>query len=641
MFRVTQLQGFDTTSDSRKTQKFIDRDIFYPPVEVGVAWRDSVSVPLTDNLSKWNGDTLRQVINASLFLASGTVMRLALQASSIAGFNVDAMYIGEQASSGDPYDMKASGPAPAQIKVGGSGSFSVAGNTTITTDQLLFTIDEAKTYVITAHFSGSSGDISYTSVAGATMYSKSGVNEAAIADVTGYIGSTSILALITKVQVTGIGKAVILPGKVTDTDGFFIVGGPPGVMSEPYWPNVVFLTGFEGGSSSTLTTFDPASGSGTSLSNGNRTATVTSGSFNGARSISYQASGKYYCEITIGTVNSVQHAAGIIEANTTFTDALNAALGCSETIGNTGAIFSNNSNTTLAIGAWGTGNNIGFAIDLTVRKCWFRRNGGLWNGVAGHDPTTGVGGQPIGLGNFAPFVGFNNGQVAGNNMTANFGSVGYTYSVPSGYGNWTIKLTLATDESSKAHGSGSLTGAGAISFTEKKFGASSYAFNGATSLRWPDHSDYNLGSGLFTVETFFHPTKLTGVQYLVGQWGGSLGWQLWINDAALSWNISTNGSNNINDMTSVVALTANTWHHACVDYDGSKYRLYLDGAMVAYSTTPRIIFDTNSSFTLGSSATANSFFFNGYLDETRITKDVARCGSDLGFVVPTAAYPRG
>jgi len=36
----------------------------------------------------------------------------------------------------------------------------------------------------------------------------------------------------------------------------------------------------------------------------------------------------------------------------------------------------------------------------------------------------------------------------------------------------------------------------------------------------------------------------------------------------------------------------------------------------------------------------SSFEFDGWIDELRITKDVARYASDSGFAVPTSVYPR-
>ena len=48
----------------------------------------------------------------------------------------------------------------------------------------------------------------------------------------------------------------------------------------------------------------------------------------------------------------------------------------------------------------------------------------------------------------------------------------------------------------------------------------------------------------------------------------------------------------------------------------------------------------NSAGTLDIGMIGSSFEFDGWIDELRITKDVARYASDSGFAVPTSAYPR-
>lgn len=186
------------------------------------------------------------------------------------------------------------------------------------------------------------------------------------------------------------------------------------------------------------TTFDLATASGITLSNGNLTATVLNPpSFNGARSASYKTTGKYYFEITVGTINGTQNAIGIINQTETYTNAMNSVTNCSETIGNNGNIWSNGAGSGFTLGSWTAGANIGVAVDLAARKCWMRKNGGLWNGNGTADPVANVNGATIGTGSFSPFVGFNNGQTPVDNMTANFGATAFTYAAPSGFANWT------------------------------------------------------------------------------------------------------------------------------------------------------------------------------------------------------------
>jgi hypothetical protein len=106
----------------------------------------------------------------------------------------------------------------------------------------------------------------------------------------------------------------------------------------------------------------------------------------------------------------------------------------------------------------------------------------------------------------------------------------------------------------------------------------------------------------------------------------------------LQWDTSTNGSTVNTDITGATTVTLNTWIAWAVDFDGAKYRLYLNGVMDGSFTTVRSLFAATATLSLGTSFGANRL--GGFLDEVRITKGVARYASDSGYTVPTAAFPR-
>lgn len=201
---------------------------------------------------------------------------------------------------------------------------------------------------------------------------------------------------------------------------------------------------------------------------------------------------------------------------------------------------------------------------------------------------------------------------------------------------------VVTDESPSAHGTGTVSGSGTIVTAIKKFGASSFAFDGGTVIRWPHHADFDIAAQHFTLDTFVRFNTVSGVQFMIGVWPASsdLSWILYANNNQLAWNVSTDGSNNFNDLLGGSLSTA-TQYHARVDYDGTKYRLYLDGTMVASSSTARTIHNSSAAFVLGGNSDNGAFWLSGHLDETELTIGVARCGSDSGFTAPVAAYPRG
>jgi len=186
------------------------------------------------------------------------------------------------------------------------------------------------------------------------------------------------------------------------------------------------------------TFFDVATVSTVSLSSDCLTATHTSSGFNaGARSAVFYTTGKYYFEIMIGIAGG-SPTWGAITPSGTYNDMSTSATNCI-IVAPSGTIYSNGGNQTKSVGAVSVGNVVGFALDLTARKGWIRRNGGNWNGevIGISNPATGAGGVPLyATVGYAPAVCFWAGS-AGDNSTLNAGQTAYVAAAPSGFGNWT------------------------------------------------------------------------------------------------------------------------------------------------------------------------------------------------------------
>ena len=85
-------------------------------------------------------------------------------------------------------------------------------------------------------------------------------------------------------------------------------------------------------------------------------------------------------------------------------------------------------------------------------------------------------------------------------------------------------------------------------------------------------------------------------------------------------------------MQGTATISTNTWHHAAVTYDGTTWRLYLDGVSdgtLAVGRLPRA--DSIQHAGLGTALTSTGVaagFFQGALDEARIW-NYARTQSDI------------
>jgi hypothetical protein len=207
------------------------------------------------------------------------------------------------------------------------------------------------------------------------------------------------------------------------------------------------------------------------------------------------------------------------------------------------------------------------------------------------------------------------------------------------------------DESPSAHGTAVIGTSTTISTAQFKAGVSSLNLAATSSfIDFPDSLDWTLStanSSQFTIETFIRFSSITAsLRAIIGQWGtiGNRSWALELTSSDttnLTFSFSTDGTAITTVTTSGAALVVNTWYHLAVDKDATgKIRIYRNGVMVGSATPANSAF-FNSTTAMGPGlATGGASAMNGWFDELRITKGVARYASDTGFTVPTVPFPR-
>jgi hypothetical protein len=164
-----------------------------------------------------------------------------------------------------------------------------------------------------------------------------------------------------------------------------------------------------------------------------------------------------------------------------------------------------------------------------------------------------------------------------------------------------------------------------ISTSVKKYGTGSLAFDGSgDSLVVPyiTTNDYNLGAGDFTVEMWVNFTALSTNRVLAEQFSADTGWQLYWRATGTSMAFLI-GATIICQDPSTTNITTGVWNHVAVTRSSTTVRLFVNGALVATGSA-----GTNLIYTLplclGAQYSTSTNYLNGYIDEFRITRGIAR-----------------
>jgi len=185
------------------------------------------------------------------------------------------------------------------------------------------------------------------------------------------------------------------------------------------------------------TTWNPSDKSGSiTLTGSNLIATSTSGAQAGVRAVDKQVTGKFYWECTCVVNTGAGSCVGISwNANAVGTAPISAIAVGACGPGHSGAIFLDGATTGSTIGTIVNNTVVCIAVDCDQRLIWFRSGAvGNWNGSAGANPATGVGGILVtAQGRGIPI--YPTAWLIGGSeqTTANFGDTAFVGAVPSGY----------------------------------------------------------------------------------------------------------------------------------------------------------------------------------------------------------------
>ena len=176
-----------------------------------------------------------------------------------------------------------------------------------------------------------------------------------------------------------------------------------------------------------------------------------------------------------------------------------------------------------------------------------------------------------------------------------------------------------------------------ISTSVKKFGTGSLAFDGTGDYlvtNAPSSDLFAFGTGNFTVEMWIYFNSLATSVIL--DWrdaSTTAAFPLLVSDSnTILWSHTNN--------TRITSGTVSTgqWYHLAICRSGTDTKMFLNGTQTGstYSDSTAYL-STAGAPRVGIDRRASAYYFNGYIDDLRITKGVARYTAN--FTPPTAAFP--
>jgi hypothetical protein len=220
------------------------------------------------------------------------------------------------------------------------------------------------------------------------------------------------------------------------------------------------------------------------------------------------------------------------------------------------------------------------------------------------------------------------------------------------HGNGTNGSTTITDNSPSPK-TVTAVGNAQISTAQSKFGGASIAFDGnGDYLNSLASNAFAFETGDFTVEAWVYPQRLTNLygQPITGTYAyfatGNFdrGWLLNLSATGQPDFYMTGTTSGFERLTGSSAVTVNQWTHIAASRQGTTLRLFAGGTQVAFMTSVTnenyfgdLRVATSSATSLTPSIGNPDVSLQGYIDDLRITKGVARYTAN--FTPPAAPFP--
>jgi hypothetical protein len=175
----------------------------------------------------------------------------------------------------------------------------------------------------------------------------------------------------------------------------------------------------------------------------------------------------------------------------------------------------------------------------------------------------------------------------------------------------------------------------------KKYGAGSIVFDGTGDyLSVPWNEFWNIGSGDYTVECWLKTSGAVGeIVSAFNQSSPYPGWLFGVGFNSNNGKLTFYNANGSSSETKASTLTVNdnNWHHVAVTKSGTTLKFFIDGLLDSTHTLSLVGTGSNQAIRIGADNNSSpSRYLNGYIDDLRISKGLARYR--YNFTPPTRAF---
>lgn len=194
-----------------------------------------------------------------------------------------------------------------------------------------------------------------------------------------------------------------------------------------------------------------------------------------------------------------------------------------------------------------------------------------------------------------------------------------------------------SDESYSSHAV-AVNGDTYIDSSDSQAGTGSGLFDGyGDSLALADHEDWSFDGGDFTVDFWMKLDNNSSWSYCLGNADGYIsgsyneGWGILCRNRYLLYFEAKSGGH-VFERRATPVLDANTWYHVAVVRTNGDIKIYLNGVAQHASYGfggSRTDLDSANPLSIGREPGRSVAYFNGHMDEVRISKGIARWTDDF------------